>query len=124
MAEKSMTQRRLLSEQRIIEYLNIYYNIQVTALARLLLGADMNASVYRAEARDGKAYFVKLKYGYQHDMGVALLNLLHDEGIQQIIPTIKTSQGLSTLHIDQYTLIVYPYIENQNGFSQILTDDQ
>lgn len=48
---------------------------------------------------------------------------MHNEGIQQIIPPIKTSQGLSTQHIDEYNLIVYPYIENQNGFSQILSDE-
>ncbi len=108
----------------LIDCLNTSYGIAATNLIRLSLGADMNASVFRAETRDGKAYFVKLKYGHQYDLGVAILNLLHDEGIQQIIPTIKTFQGLATQHIDQHTLIVYPYIENQNGFSQILTDDQ
>ena len=78
----------------------------------------------KLKALDQKSYFVKLKSGHNHDIGVAILDLLHNEGIQQIIPPIKTSQGLSTQHIDEYTLIVYPYIENQNGFSQILTDDQ
>ena len=74
----------------------------------LLLGADMNASVYKAEGLDQKSYFVKLKSGHNHHIGVAILDLLHNEGIQEIIPPIKTSQGLSTQHIDEYTLIVYP----------------
>jgi len=43
---------------------------------------------------------------------------------QQIIPPLKTSQGQLTQQIDEFTLIVYPFIENQNGFSQILTNDQ
>ena len=84
----------------------------------------MNASVYKAQGLDQKSYFVKLKGGQNHDVGVAILDLLHKEGIQQIIAPIKTFQGRSTQHVDEYTLIVYPYIENQNGFSQILTDDQ
>lgn len=116
--------KQSLSEQCIIEHLNIYYGIEVTTLSPLLLGADMNASVYKAQGHDQKSYFVKLKGGHNHDVGVAVLDLLHNEGIQQIIPHIKTSQGLSTQHIDEHTLIVYPYIENQNGFSQILTNDQ
>lgn len=78
----------------------------------------------KAQTHDEKFYFVKLKGGLNHDIGVAILDLLHNEGIQQIIPPIKTSQGLSTQHVDEYTLIVYPYIENQNGFSQILSDEQ
>ncbi|MBA2728784.1 MAG: aminoglycoside phosphotransferase family protein [Parachlamydiaceae bacterium] len=119
-----MIGKRPLSERLIIEYLNIYYGIEVILLTPLLLGADMNASVYKAQAHDQKSYFIKLKGGHNHDIGVAILDLLHNEGIQQIIPPIKTSQGLLTQHIDQYTLIVYSYIENQNGFSKILTDDQ
>lgn len=39
--------KRSLSEQLVIEYLNIYYNIEITTLTPLLLGADMNASVYK-----------------------------------------------------------------------------
>lgn len=116
--------KRSLSERCVIEYLNIYYDIEITTLTPLLLGADMNASVYKAQGVDQKFYFVKLKSGLNHDTGVAILDLLHNEGIQQIIPPIKTSQGLLAQHIYEYTLIVYPYIENQNGFSQILTDDQ
>lgn len=116
--------KRSLSEQRLIEYLNIYYNIEIISLTPLLLGADMNASVYKVQAHDGKSYFIKLKAGHNHDIGVAILDLLHKEGIQQTIPPIKTIQGLLTHYIDEYTLIVYPYIENQNGFSKILTDDQ
>lgn len=113
-----------ISERRLIEYLNIYYSIETISLTPLLLGADMNASVYKAQGLDQKSYFVKLKGGHNHDIGIAILDLLHNEGIQQIIPPIKTSEGLLAQHIDEYTLIVYPYIENQNGFSQILTNDQ
>lgn len=109
---------------RIIDCLNVHYGIEAATLTPLLLGADMNASVYKAQAKDQISYFVKLKHVHNHDVGVALLDFLHHEGIQQVISPLKTSQGQPTQHIDEYTLIVYPFIENQNGFSQILTDDQ
>ncbi len=78
-----MIVKRSLSERRIIEYLNIYYRVEVTSLTPLLLGADMNASVYKAQELDQKSYFVKLKGGHNHDhdIGVAILDLLHNEGI-------------------------------------------
>ena len=47
-----------LSNRRIIECLNIYYSIEVITLTPLLLGADMNASVYKAQAHDQRSYFV------------------------------------------------------------------
>lgn len=119
-----MTSKQSLSDRRIIECLKIYYSIEVATLIPLLLGADMNAFVYKAQSHDQRSYFVKLKYGPQHDIGIAILDLLHDEGIQQIIPPLRTSQGQLTQLIDEFTLIVYPFIENQNGFSQSLTDDQ
>src|SRR4051812_48404892 len=109
-----MIGKRPLSDRSIIEHLNIYYGIEVILLTPLLLGADMNASIYKAQAHDQKYYFIKLKVGHNHDIGVAILDLLHKERIQQIIPPIKTSQGLLTQHIDEYTLIVYSYIENEN----------
>jgi len=119
-----MIAKQPLSDQRIIECLNIYYDIKVAALTPLLLGADMNASVYKAQANDQRSYFIKLKLGHQHDIGVAILTLLHEEGIQQIVPPLKNTQGQPTQPVDEFTLIVYPFIESQNGFSQILTDDQ
>lgn len=119
-----MIAKQPLTTRRIVECLKIDYSIEVATLSPLLLGADMNASVYKAQAHDQRSFFVKLKRGHQHDIGVAILDLLHDAGIQQIIPSLKTTQGELTQQIDDFTLIVYPFIENQNGFNQILTDDQ
>lgn len=121
---KNMTIKRSLSEESIIHHLNLYYRIPAISMTPLLLGADVNASVYKVKGSDQKSYFVKLKRGHNHQMGASILDLLHSEGIEEIIPPIKTIEGLSTQQIDAFTLIVYPYIENQNGFNQVLTNDQ
>ncbi|MCC2666278.1 MAG: hypothetical protein K0S63_194 [Gammaproteobacteria bacterium] len=44
--------KTFLSDKRIIDYLSTYYGIEVAILTFLPLGADMNASVYKAEAHD------------------------------------------------------------------------
>ena len=110
--------------QPIIDCLNTDYGIEVATLTRLPLGADLNASVYKARAYDQSSYFVKLKRGHHDDISVTILSLLRDAGIQQIIPPVKTTHGQSTQHIVDFTLIVYPFVEGQNGFSRNLTDDQ
>ncbi|MBA3602461.1 MAG: aminoglycoside phosphotransferase family protein [Parachlamydiaceae bacterium] len=115
--------KTLSEEQRIIDCLNIDYGIKVTTLTFLPLGADINASVYEARAYDHFTYFVKLKRGHNHEISVTILSLLHDAGIQ-IIPPIKTLHGQLAQHIGDFTLIAYPFVEGQNGFSRNLTDDQ
>jgi len=113
-----------LSNQHIIDCLNTDYGINATRLTFLPIGADMNASVYKAETHDQSSYFIKLKRGHHHDISATIIALLHDAGIQQIIPPIKTNDGQPIQHVDDFTLIVSPFIEGQDGFSRDLTDDQ
>ena len=65
-----------LSDQRIIDCLNTSYGIEVATLTFLPLGADMNASVYKAETQEQPSYFVKLKRGHYHDISIAIMELL------------------------------------------------
>lgn len=118
-----MIEKPLLSDQQIIDCLNTAYGIKVISLLFLSWGADINASVYKAQAYD-KTYFVKLKRGHHHEHSVALAKRLYDAGISQIIPPINTNQGQPTQHIDDFTLIVYPFIQGEDGFSRNLTDEQ
>lgn len=117
-------EQQSFTEQRIIDFLTTGYGLEVATLTYIPLGADIDAKVYKAQAEDQSSYFVKLKKGTNHDIGVVLQSLLHDVGIAQIISPIKTIHGKSTLHIDNFTLIVYPFIEGQDGFSKNLTLDQ
>lgn len=108
----------------LIDCLNSKYGIAATTITFLPLGADINASVYKAETYDGRSYFVKVKYGHHSDISVTLLALLQASGIQQIIPPIKTIDGKLTQYINDFTLIVYPFVDGQNGFCYNLSDDQ
>ncbi len=119
-----MKVKQPISEELIINCLNNDYGIAVATLTFLPIGADMNASVYKAETHDQRSYFVKLKRGHHHDIGVEIVELLHNAGINQIIPPIKTLLGQLTQCIEDFTLIVYPFVEGQDGFSCSLTGNQ
>ncbi len=108
----------------IIKWLHTYYLIEVTALTLLPLGADPNASIYKVKANDQKTYFVKLKRGHLHNTNIEVLDLLQTAGIQQLIPQVKTVAGAQIQQVNDFTLIVYPFIEGQDGFSRPLTDKQ
>lgn len=114
----------MIEKQLLIHCLNHDFGIEVATLTTLALGADKNASVYKAQKHDKTSYFVKLKQGHHHDVSIAILELLHDSGIQEIIPPIKTLLGRSNHRIEDFTLAVYPFVEGQDGFSRDLTDHQ
>lgn len=119
-----MLEKHPLPDQIIIKCLNTNYGIAVVTLTFLPIGADTNASIYKAQTFDQTSYFIKLKLGHHHDIGVEIVKLLQWAGIPQIIPHIKTIHGKSTQPIDDFILIVYPFVEGQDGFSRSLTDNQ
>lgn len=106
-----MLEKHPFSERRIIDCLVTKYGLKVKTLTFLPLGADLNASIYKAHANDQSCYFVKLKHGHNHDRIVTILSLLQNAGIENVILPIKTSQGELTQLMDDFTLIVYPFIE-------------
>jgi spectinomycin phosphotransferase len=120
----TMPTKHFLSEEHIIDCLHTHYGIDVVTLTNLPLGADIHAAVYKADTQDNSSYFVKLKRGHHHDVGIAIVQLLHKVGVQSVIPLVKTRQGHPTLSIDNFTIMVYPFIEGQDGFSRDLTDQQ
>lgn len=119
-----MLEKHALPDQTIIKCLNTDYGIAVATLTFLPIGADSNASIYKAQTFDHSSYFIKLKLGHHHDIGIEIVELLQRAGTSQVIPPIKTIHGKSTQLIDDFTLIVYPFVEGQDGFSRSLTDDQ
>lgn len=116
-------EKSLPSDQRIVDCLRIDYGIDVATLTFLPLGADMHASVYKAQTHNQSSYFVKLKRGHHHDISAIIIEFLRNAGIQQIIPIVKTIRGQATQRIDDFTLTLSPFIGGRDGFSRDLTDD-
>ncbi|MBS3904936.1 MAG: aminoglycoside phosphotransferase family protein [Simkania sp.] len=119
-----MLEKHPLSDSIIISCLNTHYGIEVTSLTFLPLGADINASIYKVQTPNQKSYFIKIKHGHHHDTSVEIVEILQSAGIRQIIPLVKTVHGRTTQCIDDFTLIVYPFVDGQDGFNRNLTDDQ
>lgn len=119
-----MLEKQTALEQCIVECLITDYGIHVSTLTFLPLGADINASVYKAEAHDGSSYFVKLKSSHHQDISHLIIDLLQDAGIKQIIPVLKTLHNHPTQRIGDFTSTVSPFIKGHDGFRKDLTSDQ
>ncbi|HFL2714604.1 TPA: phosphotransferase [Legionella pneumophila] len=112
-----------ITELRLIEVLKLHYGLDIDSIRIVQDGADANAYRYKADSSTG-SYFVKLKLAHHDDISLSIIHLLHETGIKEIIYPILTRQKTLVQQLDNYSLIVYPYIDAPNGFNQQLTDLQ
>ncbi|HAZ7574614.1 aminoglycoside O-phosphotransferase APH(9)-Ia [Legionella sp. PATHC032] len=115
--------RNNIPDQQLIELLKVYYGIDIHSVQLMAGGADMNAFGYKADS-ESNSYFVKLKYGHHDEINLSIIRLLHDSGIKEIIFPIYTRDAKLFQQIDHFKIIVYPFIDAPNGFTQNLTEKQ
>ncbi|HBD7467960.1 TPA: aminoglycoside O-phosphotransferase APH(9)-Ia [Legionella pneumophila] len=115
--------RNNIPDQHLIALLKVYYGIDIHTVQLIVGGADMNAFGYKADS-ESNSYFVKLKYGHHDEINLSIIRLLHDSGIKEIIFPIYTRDTKLFQQIDHFKIIVYPFIDAPNGFTQNLTEKQ
>ena len=84
----------------------------------------MNTAVYRADTRDGKIYFVKLRRGGFDQITVALPQYLSTQRIPSIIAPMQTRSGKLWASLESFKMILYPFIEGLDGYEVALSDGQ
>lgn len=113
----------MINDQQISQTLKLHYGFDVKNLLPLVIGADINARVFKADTHD-QSYFVKLKNGHHDEINLAVVARLVQAGVKSIIPPIKTNQRQFMVDLQGYHLIVYPFIDAKNGFSQEFSEQQ
>jgi spectinomycin phosphotransferase len=117
-----MLEKPDLPETKIIDCLRDAYGISTLQVSFLPLGADMNTAVYRAVSESSASYFVKLRSGLFDELSVTIPKLLHEQGIQQIIPPRPTQSGELYASLDRFRLMLYRFVEGHSGFESPLSD--
>jgi spectinomycin phosphotransferase len=117
-----MLEKPNISDELIISRLHDEYDIQLAELTFLPLGADLGTAVYRVLADDEKAYFLKLRKGFD-EITVTVPLFLKEQGVQAIIAPIETKSKQHWVDFDEYKVILYPFIEGKDGFERELIDD-
>jgi spectinomycin phosphotransferase len=116
-----MLEKPDIADELIISRLQDEYDLRVTTLTFLPLGADMGTAVYRLVADNGTAYFLKLRKGFI-EIVVTVPLFLKSQGIQEIIAPFETKSKQGWADFGEYKLILYPFIEGKNGFEMELSD--
>lgn len=118
-----MTKNIFLEHQQIEDCLKVHYDLDIIKLLPLHRGADNNACVFKADTRE-QPYFVKLRHGHYNEINFSVIELLTQAGFKPIIPPIKTKQEQAMVSIEDFHLVVYPFVDAQDGFSHSLSEKQ
>ncbi len=110
-----------IPDNLIISRLQDEYNIHITSLTFLPLGADMGTVVYRVVTEDGTAYFLKLMKGFD-EIVVTVPLFLKSQGIKEIIAPFETKSNQGWADFGENKMILYPFIDGKNGFEMELSD--
>ncbi len=87
----------------------------------LPLGADVNTAVFRVGTDRGTPYFLKLRRGNFDEVAVAVVALLHAQGIRRVMAPIATTTHRLWVYAYGFAWILYPFFEGQNGYEVALS---
>jgi spectinomycin phosphotransferase len=112
-----------LSEELIKARLWDEYALRAQRLTFLPLGADVNTAVYRVEVGEAD-YFLKLRKGDFNEISVAVPDFLHQHGLGTIIAPLAARSGQLWGLLEDYRMILYPFVAGQDGYARSLSPGQ
>ncbi len=119
-----MLEKPDLPDQLILSCLQAEYGLHAARLSFLPLGADVSTAVFRVDGVDETAYFLKLRRGAFDEISVSVPHCLHARGVRAVIPPLETRSGRLWASLGGFTMILYPFIEGQNGYAAALSERQ
>jgi len=118
-----MLEKPLIDEDQIILCLQESYALGVVSLEFLPIGSDPNSWVYKITSDNGK-YFLKIKKGEIYEPSIFIPSYLKGIGIEQVVAPLRTQLDELSVKLNDFTLILYPFIEGRVGMKVGLTDEQ
>lgn len=113
-----------LADECITAGLRAHYALTVADLEFLPVGYDFNAGVYRLTAADGRVYFLKVRRGAVAEYTLAVPHDLRARGIDAVVAPLPTQDGSLWATVDDFTLILYPFVTAEAGMDAGVTDQQ
>ncbi len=112
-----------LSNEKIISSLHANFDINVNKLEFLPIGNDSNSWVYKVHA-DKESYFLKAKRLPIYEPSLTIPHFLKERGLHQVIAPLPSKAQDLYQTLDDFALILYPFIDGDNGMNLGLTDKQ
>lgn len=100
----------------LLAFLRHDYGLPFNQADFLPSGADSDAAIFQLGGESGRLYFLKLRRGAFTEISVILPRFLHEQGVGEVIAAIPTLDGRLWTQWKAYHLVLYPFIEGQDGF--------
>jgi spectinomycin phosphotransferase len=113
-----------ISNDAIASHVREVWGPHIRQVTFLPIGADEFAAVYRLDAEDGAAYFLKLKWRAFDEVTVALPAFLHAQGILPVMTPIATTASRLWTSAHGFQWILYPFFEGRTGYQATLSNRQ
>jgi spectinomycin phosphotransferase len=118
-----MLEKPPIDDNKIIDALRQHYGVTVTELEFLPIGYDPNAGVYRVIAGES-AYFLKVKRDDVYELSITIPRYLKAQGIEQVVAPLPTITPDLWAQVDNFALLLYPFVEGEVGMDVGLSDSQ
>jgi len=120
-----MLEKPDVPDDTLLACLRDHHGLHVTQIAFLPLGNDVGTAVYRVVTDDATSYFLKLRRIDRFDVtAVAIPRFLYDYGISQIVAPIATNAHQLWTLVNDFAVILFPFVTGQNGFAAPLSERQ
>jgi spectinomycin phosphotransferase len=111
-----------LSSEKISSSLLDNFGIQTSKLEFLPIGNDSNSWVYKVHA--DKSYFLKAKRLPVYEPSLTIPHYLKEQGLHQVVAPLPTKTRDLYTTLEDFALILYPFIEGDNGMKLGLSNEQ
>ncbi len=118
-----MLEKPNLEDEKIISCLRESFGVSVNGVDFLPVGNDSNSWLYKVNT-DNEKYFLKVKKGVIYEPSVGVPRCLKDEGINQVVAPIPTVSGDLWKKVDNFSLILYPFIDGETGMKVGMSENQ
>ena len=114
-----------LANTTIAETVRARYGISIVALTFLPLGNDSDTYVYRIEAEDSAAYFLKIRnrLGFS-PASLSVPRYLCDAGVPHILAPLPNTSQTPWVMVNDFALTLYPFIDGRIGGDVGMSEQQ
>jgi spectinomycin phosphotransferase len=100
------------------------YGLRAAGMTYLPIGYDMNAAVYEVRASDGRACFLKVRFGPVHEAGLLAPRALTDLGVTNVLAALPARSGRLWAPLDGNSVVLYPFVRGENAMDAGLSAEQ
>ena len=112
-----------LHDETILECIRAHYGIAARELRFLPLGNDASSWAFRISG-EGEDYFLKLRRGTPPLAGLLAPHHLRQTGLPNVVAPLPNRTGPLFTPIDEFSLVLYPWICGTSGWGQTLSEHQ